>query len=159
MGRRGGGGGGGGRGAGGVKARGLERRAIVDVVGLGQPEGREQPPEAEAQGGVVLVEEIAPLGDEAAEVVDVGAEQGPPQRAVRGADVGPGGEVRDDELEGRRGRDPAEGLLPETPQGVPGEALRRQVAVQGRARDRAARDRLLPGGNVDDWLPGGGGGV
>jgi hypothetical protein len=142
---------------GGVKPRGLERAAVVDVVGHGQPEAGQEAAEAEAERGVVLVQEVAAFGDVPAEVVDVGAEQRPAQGAVRGADVGAVMEVRDDELEGSGGLDPPEGLLAETAQSGPGEALPGQVPVQGRAGERVRGDVLLADEDVDDRLGGPGG--
>src|SRR5581483_8785238 len=142
---------------GGVKPRGLKGATAVDVVGHGQPEAGQKPAEAEAQGGVVLVQEVARLGEVAAEVVDVGAEQGPAQAAIDDADIRAVMEIRDDELEGGGGLDPPEGLLAEAAQGGPGEALARQVPVQGRAGDRVRGDVLEADEDVDDRLGGPGG--
>ena len=48
-----------------MKAGGMESRAVVEVEAHGQSEGHHESAKTEAQGGEVLVEVIARLGDKA----------------------------------------------------------------------------------------------
>jgi len=140
--------------AGGMETIGVERRSIVEVEANGKAPRHDESAEAEAESGEVLVEEVADLRDEPAEVIDEGAEERAPGGAVVQSDVRPVMEVPDDELE-RRGRfDFSERLLAEARERPARETDASKVPIESRAGELPARDDALADENVDDGFGG-----
>jgi len=94
---------------------------------------QEHAAETEAQGGGVLGQVVAALGDKAAVVIDEAQEDGVPGRAVlSGADLRAVMEIGDHQFEGSIGPDPAEGLLARVPR------RRRERSWRSRWRSRVS---------------------
>jgi len=141
--------------AGAMEAVGLEGRAVVRVDLEGQAINSEQAAEAEANGGEVLVEVVAPLGDKARVVVDEGAQQSPPCLVVMpDAHVGAMVKIDDHQLEGCEGLDSGEGPAAKSVELAPGDAEPGEVAVECGASDLESLGTVQADQDVDDALGG-----